>query len=280
MINIDWNEKQYFSYNTKTSKLTRRDGTEDEFCKIYNWEYDKIEITKGENRILGQLRGGIEDCARPSGAIDYSKENIDIEYSVVDFFKSAIKVGDRTFTCGFIPPLLDFINQNASAEPADYTYNDDLEYDNGVSLIDGKKFVVNGADCIIGKNHVIIKDTEGSSIKGNHSEYPLEFLMDMLIRLANGQMVSGWYTDKDIFKDIKEMLNQMGINTDKEFVINGKTMSLVDDKLEISEETKYPQYQEFAMTDRQIERAIKKYEAYYEENMILTKENGNFFVYD
>ena len=97
--------------------------------------------------------------------------------------------------------------------------------DNSINLAVGDRFNLGNGSClVVGDNRVYVDG------KASDAANRLMWALNTLIHFADQQMVSSWI-DKESTPMLLELLKELGVDTDREFIINGTKCEVRDGRI-------------------------------------------------
>lgn len=243
-----------YIYNTRTGKLSTKDGQQDAFVDYFNGDIsgDKDDTLNGFDRARkADINNLIEVWAQVDRSLfnDPEKEEYEITTESVDAVTSTVQVdGGKIFTCysgSFFANIdLSVLNQKGAFQT--HEHKDYDPSDNSVSIAVGDVFDLgNGYRLRVGEDEV---NVEGYAYKNGENDEKLQALawgLGALIHFAEGQWFSAMIQMSDTTTDssgrsdrmggttpmLLELLRQLGVDTDREFVLNGTKCEVKNGKI-------------------------------------------------
>lgn len=224
-----------YLYNTETKKIqTTQEGVEDDFVKWFNGEIPDDELPDNLNgfdynrkrdiRNLFQFLGS--DVAGKKIFNDLNGNKVyEISGEVVDAMTSTYSVdGKEVFTAhNSVLYSQSEIHAFTTINQPYKTYNSQA-YDpetNSISIAVGDKFNLgNGYSIEVLKDSIYVKGYGTGSLADDDKANHLAGGLNSLIHFAEQQWFSSMIHEEDT-PMILELLNQLGVDTSKEFIING-----------------------------------------------------------
>lgn len=244
-----------YIYNSRTGKLSSKDGQKDAFADYFNGD-----IRGGEDDTINGFdrarKAEIENYLKLMPELeknrfsDPAKEEYEITTEIVDAVTSTVQVdGNKILTCystGFfthIDPSLLFHREGPflTHEHKDYDPSD-----NSVSIAVGDVFDLgNGCRLRVGESQVY---GEGYGNKNGENDEKLKTLawgLGALIHFAEGQWSGAMLEMGDKMASgsgrsdltggttpmLLELLRQLGVDTDREFILNGTKCEVRNGKI-------------------------------------------------
>lgn len=243
-----------YIYNTRTGKLSSKDGQKDAFVDYFNEDIkgDEDDTLNGFDRARkSDINHLIEVWTQFDNTLlnEPGKEEYEITTEFVDAVTSTVQVdGGRIFTCydgGFFTHI-DISALNNSGPFRTHEHKDYDPSDNSVSIAVGDAFDLgNGCRLRVGEDQVY---GEGYGCKNGENDEKLRALawgLGALIHFAEGQWFGSMLEmgDKaaavsgrsDLMEGttpmLLELLRQLGVDTDREFVLNGTKCEVKNGKI-------------------------------------------------
>lgn len=231
-----------YIYNSRTGKLSSKDGQKDAFVDYFNGDIkgDEDDTLNGFDRARkAEIENLIETWTQVDRNLlnDPAKEEYEITTEIVDAVTSTVQVdGDKIFTCysgGFfthIDPSLLFHKEGPFLTHEHKGYNPS---DNSVNIAVGDVIDLgNGCRLRVGENRVY---GEGYGYGNDERLTALAWGLGALIHFAEGQWsgIMLEMSDKMASESgrsdmlggttpmLLELLRQLGVDTDREFILNG-----------------------------------------------------------
>lgn len=220
-----------YIYNTRTGKLSSKDGQQDAFVDYFNGDItgDESDTLNGFDRARkADINHLIEDWKKYDRSLfnDPEKEEYEITTQIVDAVTSTVQVdGDKIITrySGSLFANIDMSSVLGKKGP--FLTHEHKGYDpadNSVNLAVGDVFDLgNGYRLRVGADQVY---GEGYDRNGGVSEKmtALERGLEALIHFADGQWSSMTVGIMEgTTPMLLELLRELGVDTDREFVLNG-----------------------------------------------------------
>lgn len=219
-----------YIYNSRTGKLSTKDGTEDKFVDYFNGDIngDEDDTLNGyDSARKAEIKNYFEIMSQVDRNLfnDPSREEYEITAEIVDPTTSTVQVdGGKILTCysgGFFG-YIDFSDINKRGPFLTYAHKGYDPSDNSVSIAVGDVFDLgNGYRLRVGADRVY-GDGYDSNGGVNEKMTALERGLEALIHFADGQWSS---TTVDLMGSttpmLLELLRQLGVDTDREFILNG-----------------------------------------------------------
>lgn len=244
-----------YIYNSRTGKLSSKDGQKDAFVDYFNGDSkgDEEDALNGFDRARkADIENLIETWTQFDSNLlnDSAKEEYEITTEIVDAVTSTVQVdGNKIFTCyscGFfthIDPSLLFHREGPFLTHEHKGYDPS---DNSVNIAVGDVFDLgNGYRLRVGEDQVY---GEGYGYKNGENDEKLSALawgLGALVHFAEGQwsgtmlevgdrMTSG-FGRRDMLGGITpmllELLRELGVDTDREFILNGTKCEVRNGKI-------------------------------------------------
>lgn len=237
-----------YIYNARTGKLSTKDGQQDAFVDYFNGDIngDEDDTLNGFDRARkADINNLIEVWAQVDRSLfnDPEKEEYEITTESVDAVTSTVQVdGGKIFTCysgGFFAHIdpSELFQKAGSFQTREHKGYDPS--DNSVNIAVGDVFDLgNGYRLRVGENQVY---GEGYGTKNGENDEKLQALswgLGALIHFAEGQWsatVLELRDRSDLMGDttpmLLELLRQLGVDTDREFILNGTKCELRNGKI-------------------------------------------------
>lgn len=241
-----------YIYNSRTGKLSSKDGQKDAFVDYFNGDIkgDEDDTLNGFDRARkADIENLIETWTQVDRNLlnDPAKEEYEITTEIVDAVTSTVQVdGDKIFTCysgGFfthIDPSLLFHKEGPFLTHEHKGYNPS---DNSVNIAVGDVIDLgNGCRLRVGENRVY---GEGYGYGNDERLTALAWGLGALIHFAEGQWsgimleMSNKMASESGRSDmlggttpmLLELLRQLGVDTDREFILNGTKCEVRNGKI-------------------------------------------------
>lgn len=244
-----------YIYNTRTGKLSSKDGQQDAFVDYFNGDIrgDEDDTLNGFDRARkADIEHLIDNWTQFDSTLlnEPGKEEYEITTEFVDAATSTVEVdGDKIFTCysgclfAYIDPseLFQKAGPFQTREHKDYNPSD-----NSVSIAVGDVFDLgNGYRLRVGGDRVY---GEGYGYRNGENDEKLQALasgLGALIHFAEGRWSSVMLEFGDRLAAasdrsdlmggttpmLLELLRQLGVDTDREFVLNGTKCEVKNGKI-------------------------------------------------
>ena len=227
-------ESYTYIYNTQTGKLRTKDGTQDEFVDYFNGDL------KGEDSdtLNGIDRARKADFDRlinifgvhfnlfngsKTGEYEITTEQVDAmsaEYSV-----DGKKIMTRYVGEAYSPDEIKQFLTNSPPFKTRISKGYDPA-DNSINLAVGDRFDLGNGSClVVGDNRVYVEGNESDMTKR------LMWALNNLIHFADQQMTASWI-DKESTPMLLDLLKELGVDTGREFIINGTKCEVCDGKIQ------------------------------------------------
>lgn len=262
-----------FVYNTSTSRISTKDGSKSEFVDFCNGDV-RGEDTETLNHFDAHTRYQFERMkfvASLYGDSFDGKEEVEIKADIESATKTQFYVdGNKSFRAytgmSYLPSelkmLVDLEQPFATRESKPYDPKT-----NSISIGVGSQFDLgNGYSITVMDNYVKVDGYKiGDEVGAHHADFTSGGL-DALIHFADQQWFAGM-TD-EYTGEILEFLQSQGVDTSREFTINGTHCELVNGKIrEVGNDYGVPS----SMQQKAIER--------YEKSMAdLLKEGNHYYA--
>ncbi len=252
-----------YIYNIRTGKLAKKDGSADEFVNYFNGDSngklpdtlngfdakrkrDINEMVMLFQSSLGKAKGIFQE----QGGDEY-----EITSEIVDAVTTHFSVnGEKVFT-SYDMNVFTYMD-HISADDLLYKTRNSKAYepsDNSINIAVGDVFDLgNGYVLKVKEDSIWIDGLGSGSEKQDEKARQLAYGLDALIRFADQQWMSD-RIDRESTPMLLQLLRELGIDTDKQFQINGTKC-----------EVKYDRIREagnrFAVPSSIFNEALKKYE--------------------
>lgn len=244
-----------YIYNSRTGKLSSKDGEKDPFVDYFNGDIrgDEDDSLNGFDRARkADIENLIEVWTQVDRNLlnDPAKEEYEITTEFVDAVTSTVQVdGGKIFTCyngGFftnIDPSALFQKEGPFLTHEHKGYN---ASDNSVNIAVGDVFDLgNGYRLRVGKDEVYGEGYRRSSGENDEKLKALAWGLGALIHFAEGQWAGVMLDMGDkmasesgrsdmtggITPMLLELLRQLGVDTDREFILNGTKCEVRNGKI-------------------------------------------------
>lgn len=263
-----------FIYNTRTDKLSTKDGSKNEFVDFYNGDV-KGEDTETLNHFDAHTRYQLERMryVYGTGMTGHDpfagNDEVEITADIESATKTSFYVnGQKAFTAytgmSYLPSE---INTFGTIQQP-FRTTDSKPYDpqtNSITIGIGSKFDLgNGYSMTVIEDGVMGEGYGTGSLEDDHRTNMMAGGLVSLIHFADQQ----WFSSTtDEYKDyILEFLSSQGVDTSREFVINGTHCELINGKIrEVGNDYVVPS---------SIQQAAMKR---YEERMVEFLKDGNWY---
>ena len=221
-----------YLYNSRTGKLSTKDGSKDKFVDYFNGDITGTEddtLNGFDASRKAEIENLIEVWAQvdPSLFGDPTREEYEITTEVVDAVTSTCKVdGEKVFTC-YTGSFFANVDLSAINKRGPFGMHEHRDYDpsdNSVGIAVGDVFDLgNGYRLRVGKDAVY---GEGYGLHGGVNDQKMKMLewgLGALIHFADQQWSSAMIdmAGDGVTPMLLELLRELGVDTDREFVING-----------------------------------------------------------
>lgn len=222
-----------YIYNAQTGKLRTKDGEQDDFVDYFNGDL-KGEDSDTLNGIDAARKADFDRLINifgvhynlftgsETGEYEITTEQVDAmtaEYSV-----DGKKIMTRYVGEAYSP---DEIKQFLTNSPPFKTRTSKGydSADNSINLAVGDRFDLGNGSClVVGDNRVYVEGEE------NDAANRLMWALNNLIHFADQQMVASWI-DKESTPMLLDLLKELGVDTDREFIINGTKCEVRDGRI-------------------------------------------------
>lgn len=228
-------ESYTYIYNAQTGKLRTKDGEQDDFVDYFNGDLkgedsdtlNGIDATrKGDLETLIKFFGGQVNpnlfTGSETGEYEITAEWVDAmtaEYSV-DGKKIMTRYVGEAYTPNEIKQFLTnsppFVTRTSKGyDPTD----------NSINLAVGDRFDLGNGSCLVVGDRSVYVDGEESDAVNR-----LMWALNNLIHFADQQMVASWI-DRESTPMLLDLLKELGVDTDREFIINGTKCEVRDGRI-------------------------------------------------
>lgn len=239
-----------YIYNSRTGKLSTKDGEKDAFVDYFNGDIkgDEDDTLNGYDRARkADIENLIETWTQFDRNLlnDPAKEEYEITTEFVDAVTSTVQVdGGKIFTCysggffAYLDPSLLFRKEGPFLTREHKGYNPS---DNSVNIAVGDVFDMgNGYRLRVGEDRVY---GEGYGYKNGENDERLTALawgLGALIHFAEGRWSSAMIEMGDDGRSdmlggttpmLLELLRELGVDTDREFILNGTKCEVRNGKI-------------------------------------------------
>ena len=222
-----------YIYNSKTGKLSTKDGTQDDFVDYFNGDL-KENFSDTLNGFDANRKGDIEAMLMlyQSGMTKNvfsgsDNDEYEITSEIIDATTSDFSVnGRKVFTAHSGVYYTDNEIKTFGTIMQPYKTYQSKGYDsrdNSINIAVGDRIDLgNGYKFIVKKDHIYVEGYEKGSEANNKKAEHLAWGLNALIHFADQQWFSAMIdADKASTSMVLELLRQLGVDTNKEFVING-----------------------------------------------------------
>lgn len=228
---------QTYIYNSQTGKLSTKDGTDDEFVDYFNGNIPK-ESTKTLNGFDAQKKGGFEvliDVANPTSTYYVSSASnehwikpetneYEITCEIMNAEESVFYVNGEEILTQCVPVTYSPEEADAWNADAPYKTHQSKAYDpitNSMNIAVGDTFNLgNGYILKVKDDHIQVIGHGNGNKNEDERVRLLEISLNAFIHFADQQ----WFADS-IWDDQTPMLlsflRELGIDTNREFTVNG-----------------------------------------------------------
>lgn len=229
-----------YIYNTRTRRLSAKDGQQDAFVDYFNGDLrgDEDDTLNGFDRARkADINHLIEDWKKFDRSIfnDPEKEEYEITTEIVDAATSTVQVdGDKIITrySGCLFAYIDPSELFQKAGPFQTREHKDYDpSDNSVSIAVGDVFDLgNGYRLRVGEDEVYCEGYGNKNGEKDERVQALAWGLGALIHFSEGRWSSlmlefGYRGSSDVLGGttpmLLELLRQLGVDTDREFILNG-----------------------------------------------------------
>lgn len=241
-----------YIYNSRTGKLSSKDGQKDDFVDYFNGDIsgDESDTLNGFDRARkADIKNLIETWTQFDRNLlnDPAREEYEITTETVDAVTSTVQVdGGKIFTCysgsffTHIDPSLLFQKEGPFLTHEHKGYDPS---DNSVNIAVGDVFDLgNGCRLRVGEDQVY---GEGDGYKNDERLTALAWGLGALIHFAEGQWSGIMLEMNDKMAAgsgrsdmmggttpmLLELLRQLGVDTDREFILNGTKCEVRNGKI-------------------------------------------------
>lgn len=234
-----------YIYNTKTGKLSAKDGQQDAFVDYFNGDIrgDEDDTLNGFDRARkAQIENCLEMMPQIDGNLfkDPAKEEYEITTEIVDAVTSTVQVDGSKILTSYSGSLFAYINPSELFQKAGpFQTREHKGYDpsdNSVSIAVGDVFNLgNGYRLRVGEDRVYGEGYGGKNGENDERLQALASGLGALIHFAEGRWssvmlefgdrVAAASDRSDLMGGttpmLLELLRQLGVDTDREFILNG-----------------------------------------------------------
>ena len=226
-------ESYTYIYNAQTGKLRTKNGEQDDFVDYFNGDL-KGEDSDTLNGIDRARKGDIERLINVFGAhfntftgsatgeyeITATQADAMTAEYLVDGRKVMARYTGETYTSDEIRQFL--TNSPPFKTRTSKGYD---PADNSINLAVGDRFNLGNGSClVVGDRRVYIDGKESDATNR------LMWALNNLIHFADQQMVSDWI-DKESTPMLLDLLKELGVDNDREFIINGTKCEVRDGRI-------------------------------------------------
>lgn len=226
-----------YIYNVKTGKLAKKDGSSDEFSDYFNGEL-KADQSKNLNGFDAKNKYGMERLlwwlksgpGAGKGIFDEgASDEIEITAEIADAATTHYSVnGIKTLT-SYAAGAFSYVDSIQLSGTLPYKTQESKPYDplhNSVAIAVGDVFDLgNGYQLEVAKDHVRVNGLGSGSEEDDRKAKRLAFGMNALMRFADQQWMAATI-EKQVTPQLLELLQKLGVDTSREFQINGTTCEL------------------------------------------------------
>lgn len=226
-------ESYTYIYNAQTGKLRTKDGTQDDFVDYFNGDL-KGEDSDTLNGIDRARKGDIERLINVFGShfntfTGSATGEYEITATQADAMTAEYSVDGRTVMTAYTEETYTSgeIRQFLTNSPPFKTHTSKGydPADNSINLAVGDRFNLGNGSClVVGDRRVYIDGKESDAANR------LMWALNNLIHFADQQMVSDWI-DKESTPMLLDLLKELGVDTDREFIINGTKCEVRDGRI-------------------------------------------------
>lgn len=230
-----------YIYNSRTGKLSSKDGQKDDFVDYFNGDIngDESDTLNGFDRARkAEIENLIEVWTQFDKNLfsDPAREEYEITTETVDAVTSTVQVdGGKIFTCysgGFftyIDPSVLFQKEGPFLTHEHKGYDPS---DNSVSIAVGDVFDLgNGCRLRVGEDEVCGTGYGNRNGENDEKLKALAWGLGALIHFAEGQWSDVMLELGDTTPMLLELLRQLGVDTDREFILNGTKCEVRNGKI-------------------------------------------------
>lgn len=244
-----------YIYNTRTGKLASKNGEKDAFVDYFNGDIsgDEDDTLIGFDRARkADLENLIETWTRFDRNLlnDPAKEEYEITTEFVDAVTSTVQVdGSKIFTCyngGFFANIAPSALFQKGGPFLTHEHKNYDASDNSVNIAVGDVFDLgNGYRLRVGEDEIYGEGNRRNSEGNDEKLRALAWGLGVLIRFAEGQWSGVMLEAGDKMASetgrsdmmggttsmLLELLQQLGVDTDREFILNGTKCEVRNGKI-------------------------------------------------
>lgn len=225
-----------YIYNVKTGKLATKDGSADDFVDYFNGDrnaaqtdtlngYDQRKKSGIENMLMlmqaGRLRVKGMDTAQ-------NQDTYEITSEIEDVVTTNFSVNGEKILTSYDMCVFSFID-SPTADDLLYRTRDSRGYDasdNSIHIAAGDVFDLgNGYVLTVKDDHIQLDGTGRGQDMEDKKAKQLAYGLNALIRFADQQWMSEMI-DRESTPMLLSLLHELGVDTEKEFQINGTKCEL------------------------------------------------------
>ena len=247
-----------YNYNFATKRLSTGNGQEDEFTRYCNDEIkgeETSELNGYDYRTKGVIHGFAErmQWLYDAGLMDRpiaedGAEDVELTCKVEDITTTSVFVNGEKRLTAIVPGVIytnDEVRSFATMAPPfkTRTHRDYNPSDNSIHIAVGDKFTYgNGYTFTVGEINVMGShyDYDGKSDAENHDADRFKGALNSLLHFADQQYISDMI-DQSMTPQILSFLQDQGIDTSREFIINETRCEVKDGRIrEVDNKTGIP----------------------------------------
>lgn len=227
-------ESYTYIYNAQTGKLRTKGGEQDDFVDYFNGDLkgSDSDTLNGIDRvrkadfdrlinIFGQVN---KNLFTESETGEYEITATQVDAMTAEYSVDGKKIMTRYVGEAYSP---DEIKQFLTNSPP-FKTRTSKGYDpadNSINLAVGDRFDLGNGSClVVGDNRVYVEGNESDATNR------LMWALNNLIHFADQQMVASWI-DKESTPMLLDLLKELGVDTDREFIINGTKCEVRDGRI-------------------------------------------------
>lgn len=235
---------QTYIYNSQTGKLSSKDGSPDEFVDYFNGTlsaessatlngYDMAKKSGIKNAVEMAFAMGSFQGIKPWVTSDTAECEITCRIVSGEEFTYTVN-GDKVLTC-YAPVTLSLEELEGWGKDVSFKTHQAKDYDpatNSTNLAVGDVINLgNGYQLKVGEKRVEVNGTGSGSAEDDEKVRHLEYGLNALIHFADQQWPASCIWEEHT-PMLLSLLEELGIDTDREFSLNGTKCVVRDGKIE------------------------------------------------